>query len=155
MGGHERKDAFDTSGVPARGDVDQHHCREQAGPARFGQQAEQAAHRRGNQHRRARLLAGQDDQVIGELFAVIRQVGGIPVRIAMAAGIVGQGLQAGRVQRARSGIPGVAGRANPMRAPHPAATAVVTGGRCQTRAMGSVQAQVMERSGSRGRNHTG
>jgi hypothetical protein len=148
MGGHEGEDALDTGGIPARGDVDQHHRREQARPARFGQQAEQAAHRGCNQYRRARLFAGQHDQVIGELFAVIGQFGGIPVRIAVAAGVVGQRLQAGRVQCAGGGIPGVAGLAEAMREQHPAAPAMVAGGRCQASAMGGVQAQVMERSGS-------
>ena len=154
MGGHEGQDAFDTGGIPARGDVDQHHRREQTRPARLGQQAEQAAHRGRDQHRRAWLFTGQHDQVIGELFAVIRQVSGIPVRVAVATRVVGQGLQARGGQCAGGGDPGMTGLAEAMCEQHPAAPAVIAGGRCQTRAMGSVQVQIMERSGSRGRNHT-
>ncbi len=91
---------------------------------------------------------------VGELFAVIGQVGGIPVGIAMAAGVIGQRLQAGRVQCMGGGIPGMPGLAEAMREQHPAAPAMVAGGRRQAGAMGGVQAQVMERSGSWGRNHT-
>ena len=72
----------------------------------------------------------------------------------VAAGVVGQRLQAGGIQCAGSGIPGVAGLAEAMREQHPAAPAMVAGGGGQAGAMGGVQAQVMERSGRWGRNHT-
>ncbi len=72
----------------------------------------------------------------------------------MAAGVVGQRLQPSGVQRAGGGIPGMTGLAEAMREQHAAAPAMVAGGRRQAGAMGGVQAQVMERSGSWGRNHT-
>ncbi len=72
----------------------------------------------------------------------------------MAARIVGQGLQTRCRQGAGGGNPGVAGLAEAMCEQHPAAPAMVAGGGCQAGAMGGVQAQVMERNGRWGRNHT-
>ncbi|MNN26346.1 hypothetical protein D3C81_1398480 [compost metagenome] len=87
---HESEDALHAPGFPARGDIHQHHRREQAGPARFGHQPEQAAHRGRHQHRWAAQVTGNDDQVIGELITVIRQIGRIPVRTAMATRVIAE-----------------------------------------------------------------
>ena len=102
---HERQDALQAGVLPARGDVHQHHGAEQARPARFGDQAEQPAHRGADQHRRFGLLAGHHDQIIGELVAGVGQPGGIAVRLAMTARIVGQPRIAVRGHRQAGAVP--------------------------------------------------
>ncbi|MNN26345.1 hypothetical protein D3C81_1398470 [compost metagenome] len=87
---HEGQDAFHAAGFPARCDIHQHHRREQAGPARFSHQPEQASHRGSHQHWRAGQFTGNHDQVIGELVSVIGQIGRVPVRTAMASRVIAE-----------------------------------------------------------------
>lgn len=118
MRGHETQNALHTRGIPARRDVDQHDRAKQAWPARLGKQAEQAAHRCGNQHRRLGLLACQHDQVIGELRGRVGQVCVVETGIAMTAGIVGQRPVAGVGQSCRSAFPCMSGLSKPVRQQH-------------------------------------
>ena len=149
-GGHEGQDAFQPGRFPARGDVHQHHRPEQARPARLGQQAEQAAHRGGHQHRRARQFAGQHDQVVGELVAGVGIVVGIEARIAVATGVIGQAGMAVRGQDRSGRRPGPAGLAEAVGVQHRgtgigARPAVVAA--AGQRQAGTVQAQLGNRRG--------
>ena len=108
---HERPDLVGPGDLQPRRDVDEHERGGVDVVLADGDEARAAAHRRADEHRarRAELLEHGDEVLDLGVLRVVA-VGG-PVRVAVAAGIEGDGAVAGLGQRLAGALPRVAGLA--------------------------------------------
>ena len=110
---------FSTPSVlDARSDVDQHQRGGVDVVLADGDQAGAAAHRGADQHRpTVAQLRDDADEVLDHDVLAVGAVGR-PVRVAVAAGVEGDGVVAGGAERLAGALPGVAGLATAVLQQH-------------------------------------
>ena len=97
--------------LDARGDVDEHQRGGVDVVLAHGDQARAAAHRRADEHGSPTAERGDDgDEVLDHDVLAVHAVGR-PVGVAVAPGVEGDGVVAGRAQRLAGALPRVAGLA--------------------------------------------